>query len=93
MDKHNKPLDRDYFKRKANPKAKKGPQLTECCGENTDHVGINVKNKEDWELVELHIEDYLRDYPGIKSITPISCEIRLVLTLLLLWLMFGNRLF
>ena len=46
MDKHNKPLDRDYFKRKANPKAKKGPQLTECCGENTDHVGINVKNKE-----------------------------------------------
>ena len=41
----NKPLDRDYFKRKANPKAKKGPQLTECCGENKDYVGINVKNK------------------------------------------------
>ena len=75
MTKYNKPLDRDYFKKKANPKAKKGPQLTECCGENTDHVGINVKNKEDWELVELHIEDYLRDYPGIKNVTPISCDI------------------
>ena len=74
MAKYNKPLDRDYFKRKANPKAKKGPQLTECCGENRDYVGINVKNIEDWELIELHIEDHLRDYPGIKSITPISCE-------------------
>ena len=74
MAKYNKPLDRDYFKRKANPNAKKGPQLTECCGENRDYVGINVKNIEDWELIELHIEDHLRDYPGIKSITPISCE-------------------
>ena len=48
----NKPLDRDYFKKKANPKAKKGPQLTECCEQDVDRDILNEKNKEDRELIE-----------------------------------------
>ena len=74
MANRNKPLDRDYFKRKANPNAKKGPQLTDCCGQNKDHDGMNVKKSEDWELIEIHIEDYLREHPKTLSVTPISCE-------------------
>ena len=71
----NKPLDRVYFKKKANPKAKKGPQLTECCGENKDRNGMNVKNKEDWILIETYIEQQLINYSATESVTPISCEI------------------
>ena len=73
MAKYNKPLDRDYFKRKANPNAKKGPQLTECCGENRDYVGINVKNIEDWSLIEDHCEQHLRDHPSTETITALCC--------------------
>ena len=44
----NKPLDRDYFKRKANPNAKKGIKLTECCKQDTDRKLLNKNNKKDW---------------------------------------------
>ena len=74
MANRNKPLDRDYFKRKANPNSKKGPQLTDCCGQDMDRDGMNVKNSEDWKLIETHIEDYLRDYTKVLSVTPISCK-------------------
>jgi len=74
MAKYNKPLDRDYFKKKANPNAKKGPQLTDCCGQDVDRDLMNVKNSEDWELIETHIEDYLRDNTKTLSVTPISCK-------------------
>ena len=67
-------LDRDYFKKKANPKAKKGPQLTECCGEDVDRDGMNVNNNQDWELIEDYIEKNLLEYSSTESITPVSCE-------------------
>jgi len=68
-------MDRDYFKKKDNPNAKKEAQLTECCGENVDHNGLNVNKKKDWELIENHIEDHLREYSSTESVTPISCEV------------------
>ena len=74
MTRGNKPLDRDYFKRKANPNVKKGPQLTECCGQDKDRDIMNVNNADDWKLIENHIEDYLRDYTKTLSVTPISCK-------------------
>ena len=74
MSNRNKPLDRDYFKRKANPNARKGPQLNDCCSQDLDRDGMNVKNSEDWKLIETHIEDYLRDYTKVISVTPISCN-------------------
>jgi len=73
MAKGNKPLDRDYFKRKANPNAKKGPQLTTCCGVDRDRDIMNVKNADDWKMIEQHIEEHLREYTKHMSITPISC--------------------
>ena len=42
----NKPLDRQYFKKKTNPKYKKDTQLTECCNQNVDMVILNKKLKE-----------------------------------------------
>ena len=46
----NKPLDRAYFKKKANPRAKKGPQLTECCKQDVDRNILN-KNKIEYEVI------------------------------------------
>jgi hypothetical protein len=70
----NKPLDRNYFKKKANPNAKKALELTECCGEDIDReLVLNVKNKKDWELIEEYIESKLIEYSSTESITPISC--------------------
>ena len=51
----NKPLDREYFKRRANPTIKKGPQLTKCCGQDKDYDSLNVRNSEDWKLIENYI--------------------------------------
>tara|TARA_B100001778_G_scaffold289495_1_gene258435 strand:+ start:484 stop:774 length:291 start_codon:yes stop_codon:yes gene_type:complete len=70
----NKSLDRDYFKRKANPRSKKGPQLTSCCGQDKDYDNLNVKSSEDWKLIENHIEEHLREYTKHISVTPVSCE-------------------
>ena len=71
----NKPLDRDYFKKKANPKAKKGPQLTECCEQDVDRDILNEKNKEDRELIEDYCERSLQTYSNTESITPICCAV------------------
>ena len=71
----NKPLDRAYFKKKANPRAKKGPQLTECCKQDVDRKVLNKNNKNDWELIEDHCEEVLRINSGTESITPMCCEV------------------
>ena len=71
----NKPLDRDYFKRKANPNAKKGPQLTECCKQDIDRNILNKNNKDDWELIEDHCEEVLRSNSGTETITPACCKV------------------
>ena len=73
--KGNKPLDRDYFKKKANPKAKKGPQLTECCKQDVDRNIVNKNNKDDWELIEDHCEEVLQSNSGTETITPVCCEV------------------
>ena len=54
------PLDRDYFKYKDNPRKRK-TRLTDCCGVDEDHKGLNVNNEEDWKLIENHIQDSLTD--------------------------------
>ena len=71
----NKPLDRDYFKRKANPNAKKGIKLTECCKQDTDRKLLNKNNKDDWELIENHCEQVLVDNPSTETITPVCCKV------------------
>jgi hypothetical protein len=71
----NKPLDRAYFKKKANPKAKKGPQLMECCKQDVDRNILNKNNKNDWELIEDYCEEVLRMNSGTESITPVCCKI------------------
>ena len=71
----NKPLDRDYFKRKANPNAKKGIKLTECCKQDTDRKLLNKNNKDDWELIENHCEQVLVDSPSTETITPVCCKV------------------
>jgi hypothetical protein len=70
----NKPLDRAYFKKKANPKAKKGPQLTECCNQDVDRHILNENNKDDLELIEDYCERALLTYSNVESITPMCCE-------------------
>jgi|TARA_R100001163_G_scaffold50853_1_gene38276 hypothetical protein len=72
--KGNRPLDRDYFKYKDRPKKKGEKDVTPCCGKSLDRVSLNVNIKEDWKIIEDHIEDKLRDYPHTESITPVSCE-------------------
>ena len=70
-----KPLDRDYFKQKANPKSKKGPHLTKCCEQDIDRHILNKNNKEDKELIENHCEEHLRYYKSVKSIRPVCCKV------------------
>ena len=52
-------FDRDYFKKKENPKLKKGIEVTECCGLETHHTYLNQNNLEDWKLIEEHCEQHL----------------------------------
>ena len=70
----NKPLDRNYFRYKDRPKPTDEKEITDCCGQETDRDILNVNNKEDWELIEGHIERNLREYTGEESITPVSCK-------------------
>ena len=72
----NKPLDRDYFKKKANPKAKKGPQLTVCCGQSLDRHILNKNNKDDWELIEDYCEEQLRIFLLLKIL--LLCAVKFV---------------
>ena len=74
MARGNKPLDRNYFKKKNNPRSKKGPQLTKCCGQDKDLDNLNVNYSEDWKLIENHIERHLTEYSKHISVTPVSCE-------------------
>ena len=69
-----KPLDRDYFKYKNNPRKRK-TRLTSCCGLDEDHIVLNVNNKRDWELIEEYIENSLADHSTTEAITPISCKV------------------
>ena len=71
----NKPLDKDYFKRKENPNWDKGKKLTECCKQDVDHKVLNVKNEHDWELIENYIQKQLMEYSNTKSITPVACTV------------------
>ena len=57
----NKPLDRDYFKRKENPNNGKGKKLTDCCQQDVDHVVLNVNNEEEWEIIEEYVEKHLTE--------------------------------
>ena len=70
----NKPLNRNYFKYKDRPKPTDEKEITDCCGQKKEQDGLNVNNKEDWKLIEEHIERNLREYTGEESITPVSCK-------------------
>ena len=52
MGKYNKPMDRDYFKRKRNPDWDAKKKLTECCEQPIDHEVLNVFKKSDWDQIE-----------------------------------------
>ena len=67
-------FDRDYFKRKANPKSK-GHKKTKCCDQDPDARILNKNNKEDWSSIEDHCEDYLRDFTKSETIEPICCKV------------------
>ncbi len=69
-----KPLDRDYFKYKDNPRKRK-TRLTDCCGKDEDKYTLNVNKPKDWELIEQHIQKSLDDYSSTEAITPISCKV------------------
>ena len=75
MSKYNKPMDRDYFKRKKNPDWDAKKKLTECCEQPIDHEVLNVFKKSDWKQIEEHIRQQLHDYPNTETITPVSCEV------------------
>ena len=70
-----KSLDRNYFKRKANPKSKKATDLTKCCEQDSDRHILNKNNKEDKELIEDYCEKQLLYYQDIKSIRPVCCKV------------------
>ena len=36
---------------------------------------MNVKDEEDWKMIEDHIQRSLDDYPSTEAITPISCKV------------------
>ena len=73
--KFNKPLDRDYYKKKDNPKWNAVQKLTPCCEQPVDHDFLFVNKKGDWEMIEEHIRQYLHDYPNTETVTPVSCEV------------------
>ena len=68
-------MNRDYFKYKYKDKPKEVViPKTPCCNQSVDHKVLNVNRKEDWELIEDHIEENLRFYTNTESITPVSCK-------------------
>ena len=69
-----KPLDRNYFKKKKNPKADIH-KYTECCKQDPDARILNKNDKEDWSRIEDHCEDYLRDFTKSETIEPICCKV------------------
>ena len=75
MSDYNKPIDRDYFKKKENPKWNAEKKVTPCCEQPIDEDFLFVNNKEHWEMIEEHIRQYLHDYSKTESVTPVSCEV------------------
>ena len=69
-----KPLDRNYFKKKKNPKADIH-KYTECCKQDPDARILNKNNKGDVEQIENHCEQHLIDYSGTESVQPICCDV------------------
>ncbi len=74
MSKKNKKLDRAYFEKKKNPKYDDQESHTECCNQPKDRDGMMKGNKEDWKLIEEHVEEHLRMYSNVKSVTPVFCK-------------------
>ena len=74
MSRKPKKLDRAYFEKKKNPKYDDKDALTECCGEPKNRDGLMKGNKDDWKLIEDHIEEHLRMYSSTKSVEPIFCK-------------------
>ena len=75
MSKKPKKLDRAYFEKKKNPKYDDKNALTECCGEPKNRDGMMRGNKDDWRLIEEHIEEHLRMYSNVLSVTPVFCKV------------------
>ena len=65
-------IDRKYFEKKKNPNAD-DEMYTKCCKEYKEG-GMFKDNKDDWELIETHIEKHLTDYSNVKNVEPIFCE-------------------
>ena len=74
MSKYNKPMDRDYFKRKKNPNWDTKKKLTECCQQPIDHEVLNVNNEEEWKIIEEYVEWHLREYSNTESTTVVACK-------------------
>jgi hypothetical protein len=66
-------FDRQYFKKKANPKADV-KNVTKCCGQSLDRKGLKVNRKADMKLIEDHIEEHLRIHSSVKNIKLNSCS-------------------
>ena len=69
-----KPLDRNYFKKKNNPKAE-AYKYTKCCNQDPDARILNKNDKDDLEQIENHCENHLMDYSGTETVQPICCKV------------------
>jgi len=67
-------LDRAYFEKKKNPNYDDLDAVTKCCGEPKTKTGLIKGNKQDWKLIENHIEEHLRRYSSTLSVEPIFCK-------------------
>jgi len=67
-------LDRAYFEKKKNPNYDDLDAVTKCCGEPKTKTGLMKGNKQDWKLIENHIEEHLRRYSSTLSVEPIFCK-------------------
>ena len=69
-----KPLDRNYFKKKKNPKAE-AYKYTKCCNQDPDARILNKNDKDDLEQIENHCETHLMDHSGAETVQPICCKV------------------
>ncbi len=75
MAKKDKVLNRAYFEKKKNPKYDDQEAYTKCCNQIKERDHMMKGNKEDWKLIEDHIEEHLRMYSSVKSVTPVFCKV------------------
>ena len=67
--------DGSYVLKHKTRKAKKGDCLEFGQNEKNRTLGLLYRFKQaDFVMVRDHIEQYLRDYNNVKSVTPIWCE-------------------